>query len=440
MYYDAYLEHHGIKGQKWGVRRFETESGHLTAAGKARYDDYEYAKNETKKAKEGIKKASIDYNKTLDKKDLEKVKNAQGMYRLRKKQESDSKAKVEMNARSEKGKKIGKHEQKLIDKYKEKGMSQEEAEVAAYKRAKLDKALAIGATVTIAAAAAYGAKKYHDYVTDEVLEVGKTKMKRVTQDGSTNLNDTFYSATGKDANKYVGLYGNQIKQQGGKDLYQKTIDLKEDIKIASDKNAKKSMSDVLRKASPESKKEFFDSLDDKLNVPVDSPQLLLTKQGRMIRKGAADIKNGKYDTKAAYDVFNYNMTNGTQGDIYKAFKKDLKDRGYSGIKDRNDQSYSGYNAKTARIIFDNSKVTVSDVRKLSNQEIGKKYTEEINKIALKQYGKMAVAGLAAVGVSNAASKASESKRDSKVIADYKKEHPNSKLTNDEILENHYGGK
>lgn len=37
-YYDDYLEHHGILGQKWGVRRFENKNGHLTAAGKKRYD------------------------------------------------------------------------------------------------------------------------------------------------------------------------------------------------------------------------------------------------------------------------------------------------------------------------------------------------------------------------------------------------------------------
>lgn len=34
-----YLAHHGIRGQKWGVRRFENANGTLTAAGKARYDD-----------------------------------------------------------------------------------------------------------------------------------------------------------------------------------------------------------------------------------------------------------------------------------------------------------------------------------------------------------------------------------------------------------------
>ena len=32
------LYHHGIKGQKWGVRRYQNEDGSLTAAGKKRAD------------------------------------------------------------------------------------------------------------------------------------------------------------------------------------------------------------------------------------------------------------------------------------------------------------------------------------------------------------------------------------------------------------------
>lgn len=34
---DLYLMHHGIKGMKWGVRRFEDANGHLTPEGKRRY-------------------------------------------------------------------------------------------------------------------------------------------------------------------------------------------------------------------------------------------------------------------------------------------------------------------------------------------------------------------------------------------------------------------
>lgn len=34
--YSAYLEHHGIKGQKWGVRRYQNEDGSLTKKGKKR--------------------------------------------------------------------------------------------------------------------------------------------------------------------------------------------------------------------------------------------------------------------------------------------------------------------------------------------------------------------------------------------------------------------
>lgn len=47
--YPNELYHFGIKGQRWGVRRFQNPDGSLTPAGKARYGKSlydEYSKNE----------------------------------------------------------------------------------------------------------------------------------------------------------------------------------------------------------------------------------------------------------------------------------------------------------------------------------------------------------------------------------------------------------
>lgn len=33
----SYLVHHGIKGMKWGVRRYQNEDGSLTSEGRNRY-------------------------------------------------------------------------------------------------------------------------------------------------------------------------------------------------------------------------------------------------------------------------------------------------------------------------------------------------------------------------------------------------------------------
>lgn len=50
------IYHHGIKGQKWGIRRYQNEDGSLTAAGKKRYsedssytEDASYTEAHTKK-------------------------------------------------------------------------------------------------------------------------------------------------------------------------------------------------------------------------------------------------------------------------------------------------------------------------------------------------------------------------------------------------------
>lgn len=53
-----YLEHHGIRGMKWGVRRYQNADGSLTSEGKARYGS---TGREGKKT--SAKRMSKDFNK-----------------------------------------------------------------------------------------------------------------------------------------------------------------------------------------------------------------------------------------------------------------------------------------------------------------------------------------------------------------------------------------
>lgn len=84
MYYEANNElyHHGILGQKWGVRRFQNEDGTLTDAGKARYlnSDGSLTKDGTKAFfdKNGnLTSAGKAYDKQLDGKAKEYNRNHQ---------------------------------------------------------------------------------------------------------------------------------------------------------------------------------------------------------------------------------------------------------------------------------------------------------------------------------------------------------------------------
>lgn len=72
--YPNELYHYGVKGQKWGVRRYQNSDGSLTAAGKKHYKGAKTKKEETDKNFEANKQKHEEMRSKVQKKttDLEK--------------------------------------------------------------------------------------------------------------------------------------------------------------------------------------------------------------------------------------------------------------------------------------------------------------------------------------------------------------------------------
>ena len=64
---EEYLAHHGILGQKWGIRRFQNKDGSLTNAGKSRYQKGKQYSKEindlSNKERQRLQKSSTKYQK-----------------------------------------------------------------------------------------------------------------------------------------------------------------------------------------------------------------------------------------------------------------------------------------------------------------------------------------------------------------------------------------
>ena len=184
-----FLYHHGIKGMRWGVRRYQNKNGDLTDAGRKRY-----------------------------------------------KKSSDSTF----------GQNKSKHQLKLEQKYRDNGLNKSQAEKRALRDIRIERVFAVAAGMTVAAAGAYVVKKNLDYKCDKIIKSGKTLQRIEFNKEGEKLHGVFYAAKNRgDKIRYAGLLGKTREMQFGKSYIMKMAP-KSDIKVASRKHAMEAFSKLYK--------------------------------------------------------------------------------------------------------------------------------------------------------------------------------------------------
>lgn len=397
---DDELYHFGVKGMKWGVRRYQNEDGSLTSLGKKR-------------------------DKMLsDRKTAKKHSTTSNMVKAEYSRREFEDAKTRLKLENQKKK--SKRQQDLEKKYIDQGFAKDEAEIKAYNRAKTETILKVAGGIALASAAAYVAYKHYDKVTDRVFEKG-SEIGRLTNNGSEPTNRAFYGFVNKyDKDRYEGLYGKTLGANGP--VYRKAMRAAGDINVASPESARKVLKNMF-----DTDKQSFDVFKKNIDAMA-SAVPPTTKQGKLWRKAKQELDSGKIGDNT-YKAFNTTLVLHTkeQQPINDKFYSAMKKAGYGAIRDVNDKENSGYFAKNPLIVFDTDKIDVEGFTKLGNDHIDSMFAKEQGKIAAhtlaNEYGPIGAAFATSIGAMKLVKRSNETK----FVENYRKRHPESTLSNNEIL-------
>ena len=399
---DGELYHWGIKGMKWGQRRYQNKDGSLTPAGRKRYSD----DPKVVKSKAAVKQASKDRTKALAEYDkaysnyyinpsrankkrfdeaFDNLKKAQSSVKSTKFKYGVDKEAARLREKGYNNQNKSKHRQNLESKYKELGLTDEEAQAAANKRIRTERIVASAAALTVAACAAYYVNKHHKTKIDSVIKAGDFMQRVEMTDTNNKLHDVFYVSKGKHDNKrYAGLLGMTRQQQTG-EAYLMKLQANKDIKVASQEKARKVFEELYKNDAD------FRYLAEDLSYK------------HFTGKNVVDTdKLNSRNIKKMYENFNSNLIGARGTGADKKFYDALKAQGYGAIQDINDMKFSGYKAKNPLIVFDNSagNIMVKSMTKMDDQtmngvkELGKATLETM----MEQNAYLPAVGVTAVAI------------------------------------------
>lgn len=306
------LYHHGVKGQKWGIRRYQYADGTLTPAGRKRYN--------TGSRQNGVKRYVSPMSMSV-KEFTDKVKT-----RLTGKQ--------------------------YVDTYLKKGMTlsriqtsenfEKFAFYATYKKADSDKYMGL---------------------------FGKNLTSRAYKDANYAEKQAVISGSEADANNAKALRdrANNIK------VYQLKLEAMKKLKVPSDDNASDITAKLLKEK--EFKDNVIASIQDskdKMRRP--QQQLLFQQAQNALRKESERLTSS--EKIAIYKAFNLSLVNHNQQEIaaQNRFYSELKKKGYNALLDYNDKEYSSYHAKRPMIVFDVDSVKLHSVTQTNPKVVDRLYT------------------------------------------------------------------
>ena len=260
-----------------------------------------------------------------------------------------------------------------------------------------------------------------------------------------------FSAEAKRAEKIANASGSESDLATAKQLrersdnmkvYQLKLDAVKKLKVPSDENAGHITANLLKEH--EFKKNVEASIaDSKEKMKRPTQQLLFKQAQNALNKDPSKLTNS--EKVAIYKALNLSLTNHNPQEIaaQDRFYSELKKKGYNALLDYNDKEYSSYHAKRPMIVFDTDSVKLKSVTETNPKVVDKLYKKYNAERIRKEVTANTIGYVSKFGSKSISECYSYVNRKtdgylgtsgfSKTVENYKKEHPNTKLSDREIM-------